>query len=148
MPPPPTSFLKRPCKLGCIFGWPHVFFSPRKYSVCLYKVSKICWPVQMHISPRNNEVLVKFLIILICCTLRSWVHAIFYHYRSVSPRLRDNYMSKCSSDNFPHKKYTSPCVENCQNNIAMHCWSPIAGRRSWNREKKNGTNLSHNFPCF
>ena len=40
----------------------------------------------------------------ISCTLRSWVHAIFSHYRTVSPTLGDNYASKCTSDSFPHTK--------------------------------------------
>ena len=71
----------------------------------------------------------------LCCTLRSWVHAIFWHYRTVSPRLGDIHASKCSSDNFPHTKYISPCVKNFQNYITKQHWSPIAGKRSWNGEK-------------
>ena len=67
----------------------------------------------------------------ISCTLRSWVQEIFSHSRTVSPRLGDNYASKCSHDNFP----IAPCVENCHNYIAMYCWFPIVGRRSWKVEK-------------
>ena len=40
---------------------------------------------------------------LIGCTLRSWVHEIFWHYTTVSPQLVDNYALKCTSDKFPHK---------------------------------------------
>ena len=79
----------------------------------------------------------------LCCTLRSLVHEIFSHYRTVSPRLGDHYASKCSSDNFPHTKHILLCVENCQNYIAMHRWSPIARWRSWNWDK-----LCDSFPCF
>ena len=61
----------------------------------------------------------------LCCTLRSWVHEILSHYRTVSPRLGDNYVSKCSSDSFPHTKYVSPCVVKCQKYIAMHHWSHV-----------------------
>ena len=64
------------------------------------------------------------------CTLRSWVHEMFIHSRTVSPRLGDNYASKFSSYNFPHTKYMSPCMKNCQNYIAMYSWSPIPGKRS------------------
>ena len=67
--------------------------------------------------------------IYICCTLRSWVHENVSHYRTVSPRLGDNCASKCCSDNFPHTKYMSPCVENSQNHTLMIRCSPIAGRR-------------------
>ena len=43
------------------------------------------------------------------CTLRSWIHAIFSHYSTVSSRLGDNYVSKCSSNNFPHKFFLTMC---------------------------------------
>ena len=83
----------------------------------------------------------------ICCTLRSWVNEMFTHSRTVSPRLENNYASKCISDNFPHTKYTSPCVEKCQNCIAMDCFSPIAVK-SHEKKKNNGTSLSRSFPRF
>ena len=41
------------------------------------------------------------------CTLRSWVHKMLSHYKSVSPRLGENCVSTCSSDSFPHTKYMS-----------------------------------------
>ena len=82
----------------------------------------------------------------ICFTLRSWVHETFQHLRTVSPRLGDNYESKCSSDSFPHTNYMSPCVENCRNYIALHCWFPIAGK-SHEMENNYGTNPSHSFSC-
>ena len=93
-----------------------------------------------HQNPKINSGQIFFYI---CCILKSWVHAIFSHYRTVSLQLGDNYASKCSSDNFPHTKYTSTCVENCQNYIAMHRWSSIAGRTF----PGEGTNLSNSFPC-
>ena len=63
------------------------------------------------------------------CTLRSWVHDIFLHSITVSPGSGGNYASKCSSDNFPHTKSMSPCVENSQNHNLMFCCSPIPVRR-------------------
>ena len=65
----------------------------------------------------------------ICCTLRSWVHKILSHYRTVSPQLGDNCVSKSRSDSFPHIKYMSPCVENSKNHTLMFCCPPIPGRR-------------------
>ena len=62
-------------------------------------------------------------------------------------RLGDNYVLKCSFDSFAATNYASPCVENCQNYIAMHRWSPTQGEG--HEMKKNcETNLSHSFPCF
>ena len=49
----------------------------------------------------------------ISCTLRSWVIEIFSHSRTVSPRLGDNYASKCWSDNF-HTQ-----------NIYHHAWKTV-----------------------
>ena len=54
-------------------------------------------------------------------TLRSLYHEICIHSRTVSPRLKDNYPSKCSSENIPDTKYMSPYMENCQKYIAMYC---------------------------
>ena len=46
--------------------------------------------------------------IFLCCTLRSWVHETFIHSRTVSPRLGDNYASKCSFWQFSsHKIYVT-----------------------------------------
>ena len=71
----------------------------------------------------------------ICCTLRPWYHEICIHSRTVSPRLEDNYASKCSSENFSFTIYRSSCTENYQNYIAMYRCSPIAGKRSGKLEK-------------
>ena len=70
-----------------------------------------------------------------CCTLRSWVHEMFSHYRTVTPRLGDNSLSKCSSNSFSHTKYMSSCVENSQNHTLMFCCSPIPRRRFEKRRK-------------
>ena len=48
-------------------------------------------------------------------------------YRTVSPR--DNCLSKCTSDSFPHTKYMSSSVENSHNHTLMFCCPPIPGRR-------------------
>ena len=66
---------------------------------------------------------------MISCTLRSLVTEIFSHSRTVSLRLGDNCVSKCSSDSFPHTKYMSSCMENSQTHALMFCCSPILGRR-------------------
>ena len=81
------------------------------------------------------------------CTFRSWVHAIFSHYRTVFPQLGDNYAWKCSSDNFPHI------------NICHHVWKAVRttmqsnlglqARGKGNEMEKNcRTNLSYSFRCF
>ena len=110
-----------------------------KYTMCLFHIfrTKHCKTL-FDIFLEEEEKYWHLLHISIGWTLRSWVHEIFSQYRTVSPRLGDNYASKCSSDNFLHTKYVTPCVENCQNYIAMHCRSPISGRRSWNGEKTVG----------
>ena len=78
----------------------------------------------------RNIILTAWVIIeCICCTLRSWVHEIFIHSRTVSLRWGDNYASKCSFDNFPHTNYISLWVENCQNHTLLFCCSLIPGRR-------------------
>ena len=59
----------------------------------------------------------------------------FSHFRTFSPGLGDNYASKCNSDSFSHTKYTSPYVENSQNQTLKFSFSPIPGRRF----KKQGT---------
>ena len=74
----------------------------------------------------------------LCWTLRSWVHEILSQYRTVSPRLGDNCLSKCLSNSFPHTKYMSPCVENCQNHTLMFCCSLIPGRRFEKKSKLMG----------
>ena len=84
---------------------------------------------------------------VISCTLRSWFHEICIRSRTVSPLLEDNYPSKCSFNSFPYTKYMSPCLENCQNYIAMYCCPLIAGRRSW-KVAKLGTNLYHSCPSI
>ena len=67
-------------------------------------------------------------VIFLCCTLRSWVHEIMSHYRTISPRLGDNCVSKFSSDSFPHANYVT-MPENSQNHTLMFHCSPIPGRR-------------------
>ena len=101
---------------ACIF---YNFLENHKYCFRIIRLVSV-WH-QMRGTGNNKNYL--------CCTLRSWVHDIFSHYRTVSPRLGDNCASKCCSDNFPHTKYMSPCVENSQNHTLMIRCSPIAGRR-------------------
>ena len=43
----------------------------------------------------------------VSCTLRSWVHKILSHYKTVSQRLGEICVSTCSSNSFPHTKYMS-----------------------------------------
>ena len=59
----------------------------------------------------------------------------FSHYRTVSPRLGDNCVLKCSSDSFPHSTYLSACEENSQNRTLMFLCSPILERRLQTQEK-------------
>ena len=63
------------------------------------------------------------------CTLNSLFHEIVIHSRTVCSRLGDNYASKCSSNNFQHTTYMSPCLENCQNHTLMFGCNPIPGIR-------------------
>ena len=77
----------------------------------------------------------------LCSTLRSWVHNMFSHFRTVSPGLGDNYASKCSSANFPHTKYVSLCVEKSQNHTLMFHFSPI-----WGEGLKSKENYGTDFP--
>ena len=97
----------------------------------------------------------------LCCTLISWDHEIFIHYRNVSPWLGDNYASKYSSEKFPHTKYMSPCVENSQNRTLMVCCSLIPGRgferllfllfMTFSPRLKTNDTLqcsSYSFPCM
>ena len=72
----------------------------------------------------------RWWVTWLSCILRSWLHDILIHSRTVSPQLEDNNESKCISNNFPHPTYMSPCVENCQNYISMYLCSLIAGKRS------------------
>ena len=83
--------------------------------------------------------LIGFKTICICCTFRSWVHEIVSHYRTVSPRLGDNYASKFSSGNFPHTIiYITMCGKlselNCNAVSASNCgekvikWRKIVGQ--------------------
>ena len=66
---------------------------------------------------------------LICFTLKSWVHEVFSCFGTVSPRLGDNFASKCGSCIFPHTKYMSRCVENSQNHTSLLRFSSIQGRK-------------------
>ena len=94
-----------------------------------------------------NSWYLVLVIQILCFTLRSWVHEMFSHLKTVSPGLGDNYASKCSFDCFPHTKYTSPCVENSQNRTLMFSFSSILWRR-FEKQGKLWENLSHGFPCF
>ena len=73
--------------------------------------------------------MVNLIVVCISCTLRSWVHEIFPHYSTFSPRLGDNCVPTYSSDSFSHTKYLSSCMKNSQNHTLMFCCSPILGRR-------------------
>ena len=61
---------------------------------------------------------------------------VFSHYRTVSPGLRDNCESKCSSDSFWHTKCMSPCMESSQIHTLMYRCSPILGKRHHENRKK------------
>ena len=91
------------------------------------------------------------------CTLRSWVHEMFSHFRTVSPGLGDNcflhFMTfsprletnvalQCTSDSFPHMVIYILCVENCQNYISMHSCLPFAGRLFYNVSRLHGPRIS------
>ena len=83
----------------------------------------------------------------LCWTIRSWVREVVIHSRTVSPQGGDNYALKCSSENFPHRKYISPCVEISLTHTLIFHFSPIlgGGSKNWGN---CGTDLSHSFYTF
>ena len=90
---------------------------------------------------------VSIQIFYLISTLRSWVHKMFSHFRILYLVLGDKYVSKCSSDSFPHTKYMSPCVENSQNHTLIFRFSPIPGRR-FEKQGKLWDRFFQSFPCF
>ena len=97
-----------------------------------------------NIMSKPLNFLLRFNWILLCCTLRSWVHQISMLFRTFSPRLEDIDTFQWSSDSFPHWPHISGCVKNCQNYFSIYRCSPIARRRSW----KSVPNLSHSYVPF
>ena len=88
------------------------------------------------------------VLILLCSTLRSWVHNMFSHFRTVSPGLGSNYASKCSSASFPRMVTYILCVENCQNYILTHSCLPIPGRLLKNVKTIHGLRISEWNLCI
>ena len=62
-------------------------------------------------------------------TLRSWIHEIFSHDRTVSPRLGNNYALKCSFDNFTHTMYTTMHGKrselHCNTSLVSNCGEKV-----------------------
>ena len=83
------------------------------------RASKSHWCfISSPIAGRRSWKCVPNLSIIICL------------FRTFSPRLEDNDISKCSSDSFVHTLRYVVNVENCQNYLEMFQCPPIAGRRS------------------
>ena len=87
---------------------------------------------------RELVFLFRFYCILACYisyTLRSLVPEIVSYYKTVSPWLGDNCVSKCRSDSFPHTKYTSSCVETLRNTLWCFFLFSNPGEKVWKVRK-------------
>ena len=91
---------------------------------------------------------IKFSYVLkqICCTLRSWVHAIFSHYRTFNIEQTTMHLNVVLKILHTQNKY-------------HHVWKTVkttlqsivglqSGGEGNAMEKNCGTNPSHSFPCF
>ena len=72
----------------------------------------------------------------------------FSHILDQSPHNRETTMRQNINLTMFHTQNISPCVENCQNYIEMHCWYQIAGIRSWNGEKLWDKSVPYLFLLF
>ena len=78
------------------------------------------------------------------CTLRSWVHELFSHYRTVSPGLGDNCVNKCSSDSFSHTNICHYAWKTLK--TTLWCFIVLQSQGEGLKSKENyGTDLSHSF---
>ena len=75
------------------------------------------------LQPRKKVIILQhqWKLFKLVIFLKSWLHEIFIHFRTVSPWLEDNYDLKCNFAIFPHTKYlchiawktvrtTLPCI--------------------------------------